>query len=152
MTDYDPSRPEARRFPRVIGDEEIAALPVLPFARGIGTNIFLSRERDDARFFRQGILYAEADHDPYTWVQQDFDETHYVLTGWIRVRAVDADDREVVLEAGPGEHIYCTAGFTYTLEPHGVPYTFFWTSGPSPSVGVWDAREYSGMLTALRNA
>lgn len=64
----------------------------------------------------------------------------------------DAAGRTVVLEAGVGEHIYLPAGYTYRLECTGVSYKFFWTSGPSPKVGVADAPDYSRELTALRTS
>ena len=79
MTDYNPNDEGARRYPRVINVDEIDALPRLPFAKGIGTCIFLSQERDDARHFRQGYCYAEPGHDDYFWDQSNFDETHYCL-------------------------------------------------------------------------
>jgi mannose-6-phosphate isomerase-like protein (cupin superfamily) len=150
MPDYDPTAPNARRYPRVISEDEIEAMPRLPFNDGIETNIFLSRERDDARYFRQGYCFAEPDHAGYQWDQTNFDETHYVLKGLIRLRVRDAAGREVVLEAGEGEHIYLPAGYAYELEPTGIETVFFWTSGPSPRSGVVEAPEYSQALKSLR--
>ena len=95
--------------------DEISALPRLEYA-GIDIAIFLSRERDDARSFRQGYCYMESDHEPYQWDQTNFDETHYCLEGQIRLRVRDKEDREVILEAAQGEHIYLPAGYAYTLE------------------------------------
>ena len=152
MADYDPMAPEARRYPRVIAEAEISALPRLEFNTGIDTAIFLSRERDDARYFRQGYCYMEPDHLPYHWDQTNFDETHYCLSGQIRLRVRDRDGREVVLEAGEGEHIYLPAGYAYTLEATGVRSVFFWSSGPSPRPGLVEAKDYSRQLTALRGA
>ena len=152
MADYDPMAPEARRFPRVITEPEISAMPRLEFNTGIDTAIFLSRERDDARYFRQGYCYMEPDHLPYHWDQTNFDETHYCLEGQIRLRVADRDRREVVLEAGAGEHIYLPAGYAYTLEATGVRSVFFWSSGPSPRPGLVEAKDYSRQLTALRGA
>src|ERR1700721_3096235 len=80
---YDPMTPNARRYPRVITPDEINSMPRLTFKRGIDTAIFLSRERDDARYFRQGYCYQEPDHLPYEWDQADFDEPHYCLEGHI---------------------------------------------------------------------
>ncbi|MCW2944972.1 MAG: hypothetical protein JWR24_1689 [Actinoallomurus sp.] len=150
MTDYDPAAPNARRYPRVITTDEIESMPRLPFNKGIDTAIFLSRERDDARYFRQGVCFMEPDHSPYHWEQADFDETHYCLKGQIRLRVRDARGREIVLEATQGEHIYLTAGYAYTLEATGVESAFFWTSGPSPRVGIVEAPEYSETLKSLR--
>lgn len=150
MAKYDPMAPNARRYPRVTTSDEIAAMPRLKFNTGIDTAIFLSLERDDARYFRQGVCYQEPDHGEYRWEQTNFDETHWCLKGKLRVRVRDADGREIVLEAGPGEHIYCPAGFVYTIESTGVETAFLWTSGPSPKVGLVEAPEYSAQLSALR--
>jgi mannose-6-phosphate isomerase-like protein (cupin superfamily) len=150
MASYDPMAPNARRFPRVITPDEIHSMPRLPFNTGIGTAIFLSRERDDARYFRQGYCYMEPDHAPYNWKQMDFDETHYCLEGKIHLIVKDATGRSVILEAGPGEHIYLPAGYEYTLEASGVKTVFFWSSGPSPRAGLVECPEYSAELKSLR--
>jgi ethanolamine utilization protein EutQ (cupin superfamily) len=150
VPEYDPAAPNARRYPRVIVPDEIDKMPRLQFNTGIDTAIFLSRERDDARFFRQGYCYGEAGHLPYHWDQKDFDETHYVLKGRIHLVVEDASGRSVVLEAAEGEHIYLPAGYKYTLEATGVDYVFFWSSGPSPRAGLAEAPDYSAELTALR--
>jgi oxalate decarboxylase/phosphoglucose isomerase-like protein (cupin superfamily) len=150
MTDYDPAAPGARRYPRVITPAEIHAMPRLPFEKGIGTNIFVSQEADDARHFRHGYCYQEPDHTPYHWDQTNFDESHYVLEGKIRLRVEDAKGRVIYLEAGPGEHIYLPGGYKYTLEPTGIKTVFFWTSGPSPRYGLVEVPEFSAQLTAMR--
>jgi ethanolamine utilization protein EutQ (cupin superfamily) len=151
MAEYDPHAPNARRYPRVIDEDEISAMPRLEFNTGIDTAIFLSRERDDARYFRQGYCYMEPDHGPYSWDQVNFDETHYCLKGMIRLHVRDAAGREITLEAGEGEHIYLPAGYSYTLEATGVQSTFFWTSGPSPRAGLVEARDYRDELKSLRS-
>jgi ethanolamine utilization protein EutQ (cupin superfamily) len=150
VADYDPAAPNARRYPRVIVPDEIDKMPRLQFTTGLDTAVFLSRERDDARYFRQGYCYGEPDHRPYHWDQKDFDETHFVLKGKIHLVVEDNTGRTVVLEAAGGEHIYLPAGDKYTLEATGVNYVFFWTSGPSPRVGLADAADYSRELRALR--
>jgi uncharacterized cupin superfamily protein len=152
LTDYDPTAPNARRYPRVIDEEEISGVPFLEFNDGIGTRIFLSRERDDARYFRQGYCYQEPGHGDYHWDQNNFDETHYVLEGRIRLRVEDAAGRQIVLEAVEGEHIYLPGGFKYTIEDTGVKTRFFWTSGPSPRPGLVEAKDYSNQLKDLRSA
>jgi hypothetical protein len=151
MSEYDPYATSDRRYPRVITMSEIQELPKLPFQKGIGTAIFLSQERDDARHFRQGICWQEPDHVPYQWNQTNFDETHYCLKGKIRLLVKDASGRTLVLEAKQGEHIYLPGGYEYTLEPTGVDTMFFWTSGPSPRFGLAELPEYSASLTALRD-
>src|SRR3954454_19964511 len=141
MPDYDPAAPNARRYPRVIVPDEIDTMPRLTFNTGITSNIFLSRERDDARYFRHGYCYGEPDHLPYHWDQKDSDETHYVLEGKIHLVVEDVSGRTIVLEAARGEPLSLPAGYRYTLEATGVASRFFWTSGPSPTVGVADAPE-----------
>ncbi len=147
---YDPMAPNARRYPRVITPGEIDSMPRLAFNRGIDTAVFLSRERDDARYFRQGYCYMESDHEPYNWKQVDYDETHYCLEGKIHLVVSDAAGRAVVLEARQGEHIYLPAGYDYTLEASGVRTVFFWSSGPSPRAGLVESPEYSRELKSLR--
>lgn len=150
MTSYSSYDDGARRYPRVINPEEIHPLPRLPFAKGVGTNIFVSQEADDARHFRHGYCYGEPDHDDYHWDQANFDESHYCLEGKIRVKVEDANGRIIHLEACAGEHIYLPGGYKYTLESTGVKTTFFWTSGPSPRYGLVEVPEYSKELRALR--
>jgi len=150
MPEYDPTLPEARRFPRVISDEDISSMPRMEFNTGIETAIFISRELDDARYFRQGIAYAQPDHEPVNWTQANFDETQCCLTGMIRLRVADSSGKEIVLEAGPGEHIYLPAGFTYTLEATGVESSFLWTSGPSARPGIVEQPDYRKQLKSLR--
>lgn len=151
MSDIDPYAISERRFPRVITMDEILGLPRLVFQPGIDTAIFLSQERDDARYFRQGICWQTSDHVPYTWHQKDFDETHYCLKGKIRLLVKDADGLQITLEAKVGEHIYLPAGYEYTLVPTGVDTAFFWSSGPSPRYGLAELPEYSEALSKLRN-
>lgn len=139
-----------RRYPRVITEAEIGSLPRLEFNTGIDTAIFISQERDDARYFRQGIADAQPDHAPVHWTQSNFDETQFCLSGRLRLRVEDTSGKSVVLEAGPGEHIYLPAGYTYTLEASGVQTRFFWVSGPSHGPGIVEAPEYSKALRTSR--
>jgi mannose-6-phosphate isomerase-like protein (cupin superfamily) len=152
LADYDPAAANARRYPRVITESDIDEVPFLEFNNGIGTRIFLSRERDDARYFRQGYCYGEPGHGDYHWDQANFDETHFVLKGRIRLKVEDATGRTVTYEASEGEHIYLPGGFKYTLEDTGVDWAFFWTSGPSPRPGLVEAKDYSNQLRDLRSA
>jgi ethanolamine utilization protein EutQ (cupin superfamily) len=150
LPDHDPKAKNAMRYPKVIEEAEIDSLPRLEFNTGIDTAIFISRERDDARYFRHGYCYMEPDHGDYHWDQSNFDESHFCLEGRIKLRVEDAAGKQIVLEAKEGEHIFLPAGYKYTLEATGVKSKFFWTSGPSPRVGLADAKEYSEKLTALR--
>jgi quercetin dioxygenase-like cupin family protein len=146
---YDPMAPNARRFPRVIRMAEIESVPRLEFSSGVEMALFLSRERDDALYFRQGYLWLEPDHAGYEWDQTNFDEAQYCLEGLIRLQVWDASGREIVLEAGPGEHIYLPGGYRYNFVPTGVRTVVFFNSGPSPRRGMSD-RAYSRLLVAKR--
>ncbi|MGU3438137.1 hypothetical protein ACNHUS_34655 [Actinomycetes bacterium M1A6_2h] len=148
---YDPFAPNARRYPRVIDEPEIDALPLLEYSRGIETAIFITRERDDARYFRQGYCTIEVDAQPYEWFAPHFDESQFCLQGVIRVEATDADDRTVILEAGPGEHLLLPAGYRYRWVPTAKRTTMLWTSGPSGRIGL-SAREYGDELIASRGS
>ena len=140
-----------QRYPKVITPDEIEAMPRLEFNTGIDTGIFISQEKDDARYFRQGVCYAKEDHESVHWTQSNFDETQFCLTGMIRLLVEDSAGKQVVLEARPGEHIYLPAGYTYTLEATGIESTFLWTSGPSNRVGIVEAPGYSKQLRSLRS-
>ena len=150
MSDNHRTKPVSARVPKVITNKEIESMPRLEFNTGIETAIFISREREDARYFRQGICYAKADHQPINWFQANFDETQFCLSGKITLRVEDGSGKKIVLEAGAGEHIYLPAGFTYTLEANGADYTFFWVSGPSNAPGIVEAPDYSEKLRELR--
>lgn len=136
MADFDPSAPNARRYPRVITEGEISSMPRLQFNTGIDTAIFLSRERDDARYFRQGYCYQEPDHAPYNWEQPNFDETHYCLEGHIKLRVKDANDREVVLEAVRESTSTCRPA---TPTPSRTPVCGPSSSGPADRLPAWDS-------------
>lgn len=146
---YDPMVAGARRYPRVIDQAEIDSLPRREFSPGNVGVIFLSRERDDAKYFRQGYCWVEADAVDYEWFPANFDEAQFCLEGLIRLHARDAAGRELVLEAGPGEHVYMPAGFQYRQVATGVRTAFFFSSGPSARRGMSDT-EYSAALIATR--
>ena len=150
MSASDELNSKGQRYPKVMSPNEIEAMPKLQFNKGIETSIFISQEREDARYFRQGICYVEPDHEPVNWYQANFDESQCCLTGMIRLRVEDSKGRQIILEAGPGEHIYLPAGYTYTLEATGIKSTFLWTSGPSHGPGIVEAPGYKKELQALR--
>jgi ethanolamine utilization protein EutQ (cupin superfamily) len=150
MGAIDELNSKSQRYPKVISEDEIESMPRLTFNTGIDTGIFISQEREDARYFRQGICWAKPDHEPVRWTQNGFDETQFCITGMIRLRVEDATGKSIVLEARPGEHIYLPAGYTYTLEATGIESSFLWTSGPSNVPGIVEAPSYSKQLKALR--
>ena len=151
MTQHDPMAQNGRRYPRAISEAEIESLPHLNWADGIGTKIFLSQERDDARYFRHGMMYVEPRHDDVNWFQSNFDETQYCISGMMRVRARDRRDKEIVLEIGPGEVLYLPAGYNYAMEPTGQESRLMFTSGPSPRPGIVEQKAYSKQLRSLRD-
>jgi hypothetical protein len=124
------------RYPRVIKHEEIVPLPRMMFGRGCGTGIFISPEREDARYFMQGLCFHEADHEEYSWIQDGWDEAYFCLKGVLKVGVADSEGNEIVLEFGEGDHAYLPAGYTYTLKPSGVESINFWTVGPLPAPGI----------------
>ncbi len=147
------------RHPRVIRRAEIDSLPRLAFSEGCESAVFLSRERDDARYFYHGLCYHAADMADFEYEQASWDESYYCLQGRLRVIARDADGNEAVLEAGVGEHIYLPAGYTYTLKATGEESLNFWTLGPALKAGIAalrdidlpEAPEYARKLRALRD-
>lgn len=126
-------------------------MPRMEFTAGFETAVFISRERDDARYFRQGMNYAAPDFEPVRWEQLNYDETMCCLTGKVRLRIADRAGREAVLEIVPREHLYLPAGYIYTLEPSGSETTILWTSGPSTKVGIVENPGYSKALKQMRH-
>jgi hypothetical protein len=149
-----------RRFPRVIDREEIDSLPLLEFAKGCASSVFLSRERDDARYIAHGYCFHAADMDEFVWDQSSWDETYFCIKGVLKLGVRDKDGNETELVMNEGEHGYLPAGYTYILRPSGVESINFWTLGPVLNVGLVplkdigmpDAPEYSKQLRALRDA
>ncbi|MEQ8659341.1 MAG: hypothetical protein RLW62_00840 [Gammaproteobacteria bacterium] len=150
MSANDELGSKPQRYPKVISEADIESMPRLTFNTGIDTGIFISQEREDARYFRQGVCWAKPDHEPVRWTQSGFDESQFCLSGMIRLRVEDHTGKSVVLEARPGEHIYLPAGYTYTLEATGIASSFLWTSGPSNGPGIVEAPGYSKQLKAMR--
>jgi hypothetical protein len=124
------------RYPRVITRKEIEPIPRMMFAPGCGTSIFISPEREDARYFMQGLCFHDADHGEYAWIQDAWDEAYYCVKGIIRVGVRDAAGTEVTLDLHEGDHAYLPAGFTYVLKPSGVESINFWTVGAVPAPGI----------------
>jgi hypothetical protein len=136
------------RYPRVIGHEEIVPLPRMMFGRGCGTGIFISPEREDARYFMQGLCFHEAEHEEYSWIQDGWDEAYFCLKGLLKVGVADSEGTSIVLDIPEGDHAYLPAGYTYTLIPSGVESINFWTVGPLPSPGIKIFAE-TGVPTAV---
>src|SRR3979411_753856 len=103
------------RYPRIIKRKEIEPLPRMMFSRGCGTSVFLSPERDDARYFMQGLCFHDADMDECSWIEDAGDEAYFCISGVIRVGVRDGAGKEITLDIEEGEHAYLPAGYTYTL-------------------------------------
>lgn len=146
------------RYPRIIKREEIEPIPRMMFAPGCGTSVFISPEREDARYFMQGLCFHDAEHEEYAWVQDAWDEAYYCIKGIVRVGVEDSAGNETTLDIKEGEHAYLPAGFTYILKPSGVDSINFWTVGAIPSpgikafteIGVKNAGEIAKKLVELR--
>lgn len=148
----------ARRYPRIITFDEIESMPRLPFSKGCASGVFISRERDDAKFFYQGICFHEPDMEDYRWEQSSWDETYYCMKGVIRVLVEDQEGNEKLFDIKETEHFYLPAGYTYTLKASGVESMNFWTLGPAFRVGlkplteidIPEAPEYAKALRGMR--
>jgi hypothetical protein len=99
-----------RRYPRVISRSEIEAMPRMAFSKNCESAVFLSRERDDARFFYQGMCFHAADMEDFEYFQSAWDEAYYCVKGILRVVVRDAQGREKVFDIPEGDHFYLPAG------------------------------------------
>jgi glyoxylate utilization-related uncharacterized protein len=147
-----------KRYPRVITFDEIEGMPRLPFAKGCESGVFISRERDDARYFYQGLCFHDADMEEYRWDQSNWDETYYCIKGTIRVLVEDHVGNSKLFDINETEHFYLPAGYTYTLKASGVESINFWTLGPAfkaglkplRGIGIPEAPAYAKQLKAMR--
>ncbi len=148
-----------RRYPRVITHEEIKQMPRMAFSKNCESAVFISRERDDARYFYQGICFHGADMEDFEYFQAAWDESYYCVKGLLRVAVRDAAGREKVYDIHEGDHFYLPAGFEYTLKASGVESINFWTMGPAfkaglgplKEIGVPDAPAYAKALVEMRD-
>ncbi len=149
-----------RRFPRLISRGEIEEMPRLEFSKGCESAIFISRERDDARYFYQGMCFHAADMEDFQWMQSSWDESYYCVKGVLRICVSDDTGREKTFDIEEGQHFYLPAGYTYTLKASGVDSINFWTLGPAfkvglkplNEIGIPDAPAYAKRLVELRGS
>lgn len=132
------------RVPRHIRHEEIAAMPRLRFSRGCESGIFISRERDEARFYSQGLCFHDADMDDLTWEGVSWDEAFYCMKGKLRVVVTDAEGNEAEFIVNEGEHFWGPAGYKYSLKATGVESINFWTTAPVLFTGWSDTGDAQG--------
>jgi glyoxylate utilization-related uncharacterized protein len=134
-------------------------MPRLPFAEGCASGVFISRERDDARYFYQGLCFHAPDMGEYRWDQSNWDESYFCMKGVIRVLVEDHTGNEKLFDIKQGEHFYLPAGYTYTLKPSGVESINFWTLGPAfkqglkplKDIDIPEAPAYAKMLREMRD-
>jgi hypothetical protein len=132
------------RIPRVMVHEEIAAMPRLRFSKGCESGIFISRERDESRFYSQGLCFHDADMDDLTWEGVSWDEAFYCMKGRLRVVVTDAEGNEADFIIEEGDHFWGPAGYKYSLKATGVESINFWTSAPVLYTGWSDTGDAQG--------
>lgn len=143
------------RLPRLIRHTEIAAMPRLRFTKGCESGIFISRERDESRFYSQGLCFHAADMDDLTWDEVSWDEAFYCMKGQLRVVVTDHAGHQAEYVVDEGDHFWAPAGFKYTLKASGVDSINFWTTAPVLFTGWRDTGDaqgpaYSAMLIRAR--
>lgn len=132
------------RVPRMIRHSEIAAMPRLRFTRGCESGIFISREREESRFYSQGLCFHDADMDDFTWDEVSWDEAFYCMKGQLKVVAVDVEGNEAEFVVNEGDHFWAPAGYKYTLKATGVDSINFWTMAPVLHSGWRDTGDAQG--------
>ncbi|MEQ8659343.1 MAG: hypothetical protein RLW62_00850, partial [Gammaproteobacteria bacterium] len=132
------------RFPRHVTHAEIAAMPRLRFTRGCESGIFISRERDGARFYSQGLCFHDADMDSLVWEEVSWDEAFFCLKGVLLLHVKDLEGNEAEFRVEEGEHFWAPAGFTYTFKASGVDSINFWTMAPVLHSGWRDTGDPAG--------
>ncbi|WP_241769686.1 hypothetical protein [Rhodococcus opacus] len=147
-----PSRPQ--RFPKVINFKDIESMPRLPFSKGCASGVFISREREDSRYYTQGYCFHDSDMEDFVWDETAWDEAFYCVKGQLRLHAVDADGAEADYVVDEGDHFWAPAGFKYTFRASGVDSINFWTMAPVQQSGwkyTGDDPSYSDALIAMRD-
>jgi len=134
------------RIPRLFRHEDIAAMPRLRFVKGMESGIFISRERDESRFYSQGLCFHDADMDPLTWDEVSWDEAMYCMKGQLLIGVTDAEGNEAEYVVNEGEHFWAPAGYKYTLKATGVESINFWTMAPVLYTGWRDTGDAQGPI------
>ena len=148
-----PKRPQ--RYPKVIERAEIEKLPRLPFSKGCESGIFISREREDSRYYTQGYCFHDADMEDFVWDETAWDEVFFCLKGKLILHVVDIDGKEDKFDVDEGNHFWAPAGFKYTFKASGVESINFWTMAPVQQSGwkyTGDDPSYSDALNAMRDS
>lgn len=132
------------RVPKTIRHADIVAMPRLRFGKGCESGIFISREREESRFYSQGLCFHDADMDDFTWDEVSWDEAFYCMKGQLRVHAVDVEGNESEFVVDEGDHFWAPAGYKYTLKASGVDSINFWTVAPVLHSGWRDTGDAQG--------
>ena len=132
------------RVPRHITHKEIAAMPRLRFTRGCESGIFISRERDESRFYSQGLCFHDADMDDLTWEGVSWDEAFYCMKGQLKIIVTDPEGNEAEFIVDQGDHFWGPAGYKYTMKATGVESINFWTTAPVLFTGWSDTGDAQG--------
>lgn len=133
-----------QRFPRHIKHDEIAAMPRLQFVPGMESGIFISRERDESRFYSQGLCFHDANMDDLVWEEVSWDEAFYCMKGQLVVLVKDLEGNEAEYIVDEGDHFWAPAGYTYTLRASGIDSINFWTMAPVLHTGWRDTGDPAG--------
>jgi hypothetical protein len=145
------------RHPRHMTHAQIAAMPRLRFRPGCESGIFISRERDESRFYSQGLCFHDANMEDLVWDEVSWDEAFYCMKGVLIVHAEDAEGNFAKFEIHEGDHFWAPAGYKYTMTASGVDSINFWTMAPVLYTGWRDTGDaqgplYSDMLRRSRGA
>ncbi|MED5804008.1 hypothetical protein VX037_23580 [Gordonia sp. Z-3] len=141
------------RFPRLFAFDEVASMPRIPFSRGMECGAFISREREGARYYSQGIGFHAAGADDVTWQATSWDESFTCLSGSLRVIVTDAEGKEVEFLVEAGKYFWAPAGYKYSVRSTGVEAVSYLTTAPQMPSGwrhTGDDESYSDALIALR--
>ncbi|MFN8218014.1 MAG: hypothetical protein U0R71_15575 [Solirubrobacterales bacterium] len=128
IRDSVPAAPYRR--PKMITAKEIEEMPRLRFVKGMESGIFVSKERDGARYYSQGYCFHDADMDDLVWDEIGWDESFLCVKGKLLVIVEDTDGKTAEYEVEEGDHFWAPAGYKYTLRATGVDSINFWTMGP----------------------
>lgn len=122
--------------PEVVTHDETEQLPVWHFSDGCRTYPRITLERNGAANMVQGWCEHDADMEPFSYDQDNWDETYFCVKGTLKVIAEDDDGNSKELIAEEGESIFLPAGYRYTVAPSGEDSVNLWHVAPVPGTGL----------------
>ena len=128
-------------------------MPQIAFSEGAESAIFISRERDGARYFSQGVTTLRANAKDIVWQETSWDEAFYCLEGEFRILVTDVHGVELAFTVHAGEFFWAPAGYQYAVKSMGVEAKVHLTTAPQMPSGwryTGDDESYSDALIALR--